>query len=100
MCRDRQDGSEIELTHDFLSLMLGVRRAGVTTAIHILEGDRAIRASRGRIEVNDREKLKAIAGTAYGVPEREYRRLLGGHDRDGRPSQTGPSPSEINDAPA
>ena len=38
MCADRVDGDEFTLTHEFLSMMLGVRRPGVTTSIHILEG--------------------------------------------------------------
>jgi CRP-like cAMP-binding protein len=37
MANDRLDGDEIPLTHEFLSLMLGVRRAGVTVALHYLE---------------------------------------------------------------
>jgi hypothetical protein len=37
--------------------MLGVRRTGVTTATHVLEDARLIRAERGRITVPNREKL-------------------------------------------
>jgi hypothetical protein len=77
MCLDRQEGSSIELTHEFLSLMLGVRRAGVTTALHLLEGKQLVRASRALLTVRDRAGLEAVAGDAYGVPESEYRRLTG-----------------------
>ena len=38
MCHDRIDGNELVLTHEFLGIMLGVRRSGVTDAIHHLEG--------------------------------------------------------------
>ena len=38
MCNDRLHIDEMPLTHEFLSLMLGVRRSGVTEAIHLLEG--------------------------------------------------------------
>ena len=38
MCRDRLDSNEFPITHDFLSMMLGVRRSSVTDAIHLLEG--------------------------------------------------------------
>lgn len=76
MAQDRQDGNEICLTHDFLALMLGVRRPGVTVALHVLEGQGLIRSVRGRILVIDREGLEEAADGAYGVPEAEYRRLM------------------------
>ena len=67
MCHDRVDGDDIQITHDFLSMMLGVRRAGVTTTIHILEGNGLIRAKRGVITVLDRDKLEELADNAYGL---------------------------------
>ncbi|WP_245259388.1 Crp/Fnr family transcriptional regulator [Methylobacterium sp. 77] len=76
MCHDRVDGNEFPITHEFLSIMLGVHRPGVTTTIHILEGAGMIRARRSRIEIVNREKLRAIAGSSYGVAEGEYRRLI------------------------
>ncbi|BAU92482.1 cyclic nucleotide-binding protein [Methylorubrum populi] len=77
MTDDRLQRDELPLTHDFLSLMLSVRRPGVTTAVHILEGAGMIRAKRGRITVLDREKLMELAGDTYGPAEAEYERLLG-----------------------
>ncbi|MBW6425413.1 Crp/Fnr family transcriptional regulator [Rhizobium sp. XQZ8] len=77
MCHDRVDGDEIALTHDFISLMLAVRRPSVTNAIHILEGNKLVRAERGRITIRDRRGLEEFAGGAYGKPEEEYRRLIG-----------------------
>jgi CRP-like cAMP-binding protein len=77
MCHDRVDGNEILLTHEFISLMLAVRRPSVTTALHILEGKKLIRAERGRITVRDRAGLESFAGDVYGKPEEEYRRLIG-----------------------
>ena len=76
MTHDRLDGDELPLTHEFLSMMLGVRRPGVTTATHVLEGAGMIRALRGRIIVLDREKLEDLAGDAYGPAEAELERLL------------------------
>lgn len=76
MTRDRLDSDELPLTHEFLSMMLGVRRPGVTTATHVLEGAGMIRARRGRIIVLDREKLEDMAGDAYGPAEAEFERLL------------------------
>ena len=77
MAHDRLDGNALPLTHEFLALMLGVRRAGVTEALSALEGRRLIEAARGRIVVRDRKGIERSAGGSYGVPEAEYRRLLG-----------------------
>jgi CRP-like cAMP-binding protein len=76
MCHDRVSGDLLELTHEFMAMMLGVRRAGVTVALHTLEGTGAIRASRGRVMVLDRERLEELAGDCYGRPEAEYRRII------------------------
>lgn len=77
MSHDRIDGDEIVLTHDFIALMLGVRRPSITTGLHVLEGKRYIRSERGRITIRDRKGLEDFAGEAYGKPEEEYYRLLG-----------------------
>jgi CRP-like cAMP-binding protein len=77
MSFDRADGNEIPLVHQFLAVMLAVRRSGVTTALHVLEGHLAIKASRGKIILRDRETLESLAQGSYGFPEREYQRLLG-----------------------
>lgn len=77
MCHDRMDGDDLPLTHEFLSLMLGVRRSGVTEALHILEGVEIVKASRGHIRMLNRERLEEIAGGCYGVPEAEYVKLIG-----------------------
>lgn len=78
MAHDRLDGDELTLTHEFLALMLGVRRAGVTTALQKLESDGLVIANRGVISVQDRAGLIRLADRLYGVPEAEYRRLLPG----------------------
>lgn len=77
MAQDRADQNQISLTHEFLSMMLGVRRPGVTVATHVLEGQHAIKAARGTITITDREKLKALVGDSYGVAEAEYERIIG-----------------------
>ena len=77
MCHDRLDGDQMELTHEFLSMMLAVRRSGVTVTLHTLEATGAIRSSRGLITVRDRTRLEEIAGDSYGEAEAEYRRLIG-----------------------
>ncbi|MBB4481370.1 Crp/Fnr family transcriptional regulator [Rhizobium etli] len=77
MCHDRLNGNGLPLTHEFLALMLGVRRSGVTNELHVIEGLGAIRTTRGHIRVIDRVRLEEIAAGSYGVPEREYERLIG-----------------------
>lgn len=77
MCHDRLDGDEFAITHDFLSMMLGVRRSSVTDAIHLLESTQLIKAERGRVKVLNRPNLEYAAAASYGVPEAEYRRLIG-----------------------
>lgn len=86
MCHDRIDGDELFLTHEFMSMMLGVQRTGVTVTLHILEGGGSIRSKRGRVIILDREKLEELAGDAYGVPEAEYRQLIGPFGRSTQPA--------------
>jgi CRP-like cAMP-binding protein len=76
MCHDRHAGDDLPLTHEFLSLMLGVRRSGVTDQIHVLEGLGLIKARRGLVRIRDRAHLEEFAGGCYGLPEREYKRLI------------------------
>ena len=80
MCHDRVVGDEMELTHEFLSIMLAVRRPSVTTALHVLQGNGFIRSQRRCTTIIDRGGLEAFAGDAYGAPEAEYRKLLGWFD--------------------
>jgi CRP-like cAMP-binding protein len=77
MCHDRIDGDEIALTHEFMSMMISADRSGVTVTLHILEGAGMIWSKRGRVIIRDREQLEDLAGDSYGVPEAEYRRLIG-----------------------
>jgi CRP-like cAMP-binding protein len=77
MAQDRVAGDTLPLTHEFLSLMLGVRRSGVTEALHILGNQGLISHGRGQITVKNRKGLERAAGEAYGAPEAEYRRLIG-----------------------
>jgi CRP-like cAMP-binding protein len=76
MAHDRLDGDELPLVHDFLALMLGVRRAGVTVAVNELESQGLIEGKRGSITVMDREGLEQVADGIYGTPEAEYERLM------------------------
>jgi CRP-like cAMP-binding protein len=77
MAHDRLGVDVLPLTQEFLSLMLGVRRAGVTDTLAALTKQGMITHARGNITVKDRKGLERHAGDSYGVPESEYRRLLG-----------------------
>jgi CRP-like cAMP-binding protein len=76
MFQDRSKSEELAITHDVLSDMLNVRRSSITDEIHILEGNQAIKASRGVITIRSRTLLLEIAGSGYGIPEMEYDRLI------------------------
>jgi CRP-like cAMP-binding protein len=65
MADDRIDGGNLPLTHEFLSIMLGVRRPGVTVAIQELEREGLIARKRGRIVIIDREALEKLSNGTY-----------------------------------
>jgi len=71
------DGDGLATTHEFLSLMLSVRRAGVTVALQALEERGLIATKRGQIAVLDRAGLEGVAADSYGAAEAEYERLIG-----------------------
>lgn len=83
MGHDRIDGDEIKVTHNEICVMLGVRRASVTDALHLLEGEGMIRARRGHVIVRDRARLRQVAGESYGFAEAEYSRLIAPFGKDG-----------------
>lgn len=58
---------EFELTHDFISQMLGVRRASVTDALNELERRDLIRTRRGVVQIVDRAGMESVACECYGV---------------------------------
>ncbi len=77
MAHDRADGDEFPMTHDFLSTMLGVRRAGVTVAAGQLQKAGLIRYERGRIEITDRPGLESVTCECYGTVRRAFGSLFG-----------------------
>jgi CRP-like cAMP-binding protein len=77
MMHDRADGDQLLLTQEFLSYMLGVRRAGVTEACGTLMRDGLIRYRHGRITISDRVGLEAAACECFRVNVDAYASLLG-----------------------
>jgi len=74
MACDRAESNTIRLTHEFLALMLGARRAGVTAALAEIQKRGIVKMQRGAITVLDRSRLEDTANGSYGVPEIEYKR--------------------------
>jgi len=76
MTLDRMQSEEFLLTHEFLAMMLGVRRAGVTVAAGALQRAGLIRYARGHITILDADELKRRSCECYAVSKREFDRLL------------------------
>jgi CRP-like cAMP-binding protein len=77
MASDRLSTARLPLTHEFLGLMLGVRRAGVSVALQQFVELGLITSERGGITICDRKALEEKADGFYGIPEREQERLTG-----------------------
>jgi CRP-like cAMP-binding protein len=77
LTHDRVGADEFPLTQEFLSQMLGVRRATVTVAAGSLQNARFVRFDRGRIRILDRDGLEESACECYSVIRNEFDRLLG-----------------------
>ncbi len=65
LAHDRVNGDELYLTQEFLSVMLAVRRAGVTMAVQALHAAGLVQSGRGRIIVQDRAGLEAASCRCY-----------------------------------
>jgi CRP-like cAMP-binding protein len=78
MTHDRVGGGDaFDLTQEFLSYMLGVRREGVSAAARALQQLDIIRYRRGHISVLDRGALERASCECYAETRGDYARLLG-----------------------
>ena len=77
MTHDRMRSDEFLLTQEFLAMMLGVQRTGVTAVAGALQRAGLIRYSRGNVTIVDRGGLEQRACECYGVSKMEFDRLLG-----------------------
>ena len=75
LTHDRVVGDEFQLTQDFISRMLAVRRAGVSVAANSLRQMRAIDYQRGNVMVLDRKGLEEASCECYHIVKTEYDRL-------------------------
>ena len=77
MCLDRNDAPTLPMTQEFLSYMLGVRRAGVSVVINALQSTGAIRLSRGHVTVLDRTLLEQETCSCYQFIKEARKNILG-----------------------
>lgn len=76
MSQDRAHCDSFRVTHEFLALMLGVRRVGITTAASALQRSGLIEYHRGDLTVLDRRGLEAMACGCYAADRQAYAELL------------------------
>jgi CRP-like cAMP-binding protein len=72
MSHDRCQCDDLPFTHEFLALMLGVRRAGVTEAAILLQAEGCINYRRGHIQILDRPALEIATCSCYAVVKAEF----------------------------
>jgi CRP-like cAMP-binding protein len=65
MTRDRVDSDDLKLSHEFLALMLGVRRASVTNVLGPLQELNLVQCHRGTITIINRQALEARVCECY-----------------------------------
>jgi CRP-like cAMP-binding protein len=75
LAADRLDDTVIPITHDMLSMNLGVRRAGVTSLLGQLQKSGAIAIGRASCEIVDRAALERRTCECFGIISAEYRQL-------------------------
>jgi CRP-like cAMP-binding protein len=76
MCRDRVVSDELPLTHEFLAMMLGIRRAGVTETALTLQAEGLISYKRGHINITDGAGLEDFACECYSIVKAEFEHLF------------------------
>jgi len=76
MTHDRMESHEFLLTQEFLAMMLGVQRTGVTRAASALQRAGLIEYTRGVVTMLDRRGLKKLSCECYAVSKKEFDRLL------------------------
>lgn len=74
---DRADGDTFPMTHEFVAMMLGVRRPGVTIAAQGLQATGIITYTHGTMTILDRKGLEASSCECYRFIQNEFARLLG-----------------------
>jgi CRP-like cAMP-binding protein len=76
MVRDRIDDNNLPMTQEFLSVMLGVRRPGVSVAASTLQAGGLIRVRRGHVVILDPDGLAAASCDCYRIIQASQDRIL------------------------
>ena len=76
MSQDRINGDDVPLTHEFLALMLGVRRASVTDVLKPIQDRGWIGSNRGTITIINRKGLESGSCECYGIITEQQKQLL------------------------
>jgi CRP-like cAMP-binding protein len=77
MVHDRAEGDTFPMTQEFMSMMLGVRRAGVSVTASVLQKAGAISYNHGSMTVANRSILKGAACECYGIIRQQFEHVLG-----------------------
>lgn len=76
ICRDRSKTNQINLTQEFLGIMLGTSRVSVTQASTVLQKKGLTEYSRGKITIVNRKKLEEYTCDCYKTVKNEYGKYL------------------------
>jgi len=76
MSLDRLHDTEVIITQEMISNLLGVRRESITEAVGQLQRDGVVDQKRGRIDILDRPAVEQRACECYSMVLQEYARLL------------------------
>ena len=76
MCEDRLNTKHIPLTHEFLAMMLGVQRSGVSVAANFLQKVGLIRYLHGQVTITNRVGLEKATCECYAAMQKEYENLI------------------------
>ena len=76
MTHDRVGADVLPLTHEFLAMMLGTRRSGVTIAVATLRAAGFVASGQGRIEILDRAGLESASCECYALARKQFAGIL------------------------
>lgn len=76
MYRDRLQSDRLELTHEYMALVIGAQRTGVTSALHEMEAAGVVACKRGVVTISNLSALQDMAADGYGEAESQHSKLF------------------------